>query len=334
MSVIIECQERHQAKQMPCGTLQCRHLIFWLPITWDYDAVFGICLFCFQTIENNSVSYASMGPNNNQQCQTNILQKTRLIPPIMFFVAGVFATPAFAEGFSYKFEIDGSKVCNDNHKTLLKSSDKTKYVCVKETTHEKLVDRGYGFDSFSMNLSYHEPALSTESDDPTIITMKKPELPKLPIMHTILLDEKIAKGETALEIIEHLHGFDQRLEQIMHIDYQGIPDPAFPYLPKISDDQSKVFLEDHVCSRLLLLDDRARAYDWHASFFSLLSEGLTVNQAIGFNPWHIEDKNGYYDDYCVYELEPGEDPKKYKNACQTISNQMTGWVKFMNTEIH
>ncbi len=182
MSVIIECQERHQAKQMPCGTLQCRHLIFWLPITWDYDAVFGICLFCFQTIENNSVSYASMGPNNNQQCQTNILQKTRLILPIMFFVAGVFATPAFAEGFSYKFEIDGSKVCNDNHKTLLKSSDKTKYGCVTESTHQKLLQRNWGFNEFALQFENKEQALSV--DNPTKIILKQMHR-NLPVFGTL-----------------------------------------------------------------------------------------------------------------------------------------------------
>ncbi len=122
----------------------------------------------------------------------------------MFFVASVFSVEnALAEEYTYEFEIDGSKICDENYKIMAKSSEKTKFACVKEQSSEKLTLRGWGFYEFALQFENKELALNV--DNPTKITLKQMHK-NLPVFGTLNVSEIPNNSD---HINDNLNGFFQ-----------------------------------------------------------------------------------------------------------------------------
>ncbi len=122
---------------------------------------------------------------------------------VIFSVVGFFATPAFAQYYSYEFEIDGSKVCREDYNLIIKT-DSTKQVCVSILTAERLADRQWGFNQFVINLDKKEQALKSEM--PNKLEFKYSSVQNNAVFATIPLTENLTDPENVMTKIDAVLG--------------------------------------------------------------------------------------------------------------------------------
>ncbi len=84
-------------------------------------------------------------------------------------VSAAASVPAFAEDFAYDFTIEDSNVCKDSYVLLFKSNA-VSYACVKESSADTLIDRGWGFVDFTLKYDEIQPGFESKT---TIVSVEK-----------------------------------------------------------------------------------------------------------------------------------------------------------------
>lgn len=241
----------------------------------------------------------------------------------LFFV--IFSIPVSAETFDYGFEIKEIDVCKQYYDIIIKA-DKTKYACVKETSIKKLVNRGWGFDQFSISFDKKQPSLEGRI---TLLTAEKSLNSKELLLYMEISENADDISEQRVRILDHMRKGIQNTGSFIAIKTSYI-DKEIPHMPIISDDGTVVFLDDTACGRIITLSDRISFLEYVDSMYYFMDESVTydiaVNSAkiysprIGTDMSKPDGKEKVYDAFCMHNLVSDEDPK-------TIQKCMANYIK-------
>ena len=229
-------------------------------------------------------------------------------------VSTAASVPAFAEDFAYDFTMEDSNVCKDSYVLLFKSNGKS-YACVKESSADTLIDRGWGFVDFTLKYDEIQPGFESKT---TIVSVEK-IYNRLHLIITLPHPSDEYRVSTFTPFIVH---FALLSFSILGVDYIDTSALSMPY---ISDDGTSVFWDEYACARLILLVD----VSYFDRFFTY-NEAQTLEESVAFarNEGSIAFFHSYepnleeflYDKYCLHELSPGEDPSY-------IQKNMVNYVK-------
>ena len=184
-------------------------------------------------------------------------------------VSAASSVSAFAEDFAYDFTIEDSNVCKDSYVLLFKSNAEL-YACVKESSADTLIDRGWGFVDFTLKYDEIQPGFESKT---TIVSVEK-IYNKLYLIITLPHPSDEYRTSAFVPLIKHFN----RLPALPMVGVDYIDTSALN-MPYISDDGTSVFWDEYACARLILLVD-VSYYDRFFMYNEAQTLDISVDQSV------------------------------------------------------